>query len=233
VLDPRFQSFVAAIASPLAYGMTPGEAARWIKASLSPDLDLKVAPMQGYARDAWRRETWPPWVPPSPGIVSWETACCYPATVFSEAFPILDRGRAAGLPFQLLGAAGVRGRELAERLTAFALPGAAFHVHPYERRDGVSARLVEGVRLTVTDTDRFLPALTGVGIVTCLQAMLGQRLWRTRGARPEWFDKLYGTSAVRQAILEGESPRRIAARWQPAICAYAETRDAALLYHRP
>jgi uncharacterized protein YbbC (DUF1343 family) len=233
VLDPQFESFVATVRVPLAYGMTPGEAALWIRSALDLDLDLKVAPMRGYVRDARRAPDWPPWIPPSPGIVSWETAECYPATVFAEAFPAVDRGLDAGLPFQVLALPGVRGRDFAARLRDVAPPGVAFHAHPYDRREGSCVRNVQGVRLVVTDRRRYRPALTSLCLVSALQAAGGRQIWRNDGARPDWFDKLYGAAWIREALLDGEAPARIAARWRPALAAYAQTRESVLLYRQP
>jgi uncharacterized protein YbbC (DUF1343 family) len=232
VLDARFESFVAALRVPLAYGMTPGEAALWIRADQKLDLDLSVAPMLGYFRGPRRGAGWPSWIPPSPGIASWESAECYPATVFAEAFPALDRGRDAGLPFQVLGMPGIRGRDLAAALEGLAPPGIAFHPHSYSRVGDASVRHVEGVRLTVVEPDRYRPALTSLCLVSALQEAAGKRLWRTAGARPEWFDKLYGVAWVREALLDGEMPARIAARWERDCAAFAATRRAVLLYPR-
>jgi len=230
--EPRFAGFVAALNVPLVYGLTPGEAARWIRSDLRLPVDLHVAPLRGYRREGRRQPDWPPWVPPSPGILSWESAACYPATVFAEAFPAIDHGRRAGLPFQLLGAPWLAGRATAGKLNDLGLPGVRFHSHPYVADSPVFGRkLVDGLRLTVTDHDTFLPATTGVCLAAALQAQRGAwRFWRAGGARPEWFDRLYGTDAVRLALADGVAPLAIAARWRPALAAFAASRNRALLY---
>ena len=63
---PALESFVAAVPVPMCYGMTPGESAQWIRVALRLDVELRVARMDGYRRDARRQPSWPPWVPPSP-----------------------------------------------------------------------------------------------------------------------------------------------------------------------
>jgi len=106
MLDERFSSFVGCVRAPLHYGMTPGETAAWLKHALALDLDLKVAPMKNYCRQSRRGPDWPPWIPPSPGIRSWETGYCYLATVFGEALPAINIGRNSNLAFQVFQRAG-------------------------------------------------------------------------------------------------------------------------------
>jgi len=100
MLDPAHASFVGRIPAPFVYGMTIGETARWLAAALHLDLDLRIAPMRGYRADG-RRPDRAVWLPPSPGIRTWESAWCYPATVFCEALPLLRADRGGPLSFQV------------------------------------------------------------------------------------------------------------------------------------
>ena len=71
----------------------------------------------------------------------------------------------------------------------------------------------------------------GVSLLACIQALGGrERLWDAPGTRPEFFDKLFGTDAVRRGLLAGRSGTAIAADWEPALAAFRRTRAAALLY---
>jgi uncharacterized protein YbbC (DUF1343 family) len=225
--EPAFESFVAAMPIPMFHGMTPGEAARWIRSHYALNVDLKVAPLRGYRREPKRQPDWPPWIPPSPGIVSWESANCYSALVFLEAFGAIDHGRPAGLPFQLFGADWIRGDKLCEELNARRLPGARFHTHIYS----LQSRRIRGARLTVTDARAFQPILTSLHIVQALQQLCGvEALWRSPQVRPEFFDKLYGTDQVRLALQRGDDPETVRRAWAPALASFRKTREAALLY---
>jgi len=232
VLDPRFESFAASVPGPLCLGMTPGETALWFKRELGLKLDLRVARLQGYRRQAARGPDWPPWVPPSPGIASWESAACYPATVFTEALPAVLCGRRSTLPFQLLAGPPAWESQLVRSLERLRLPGLALYPHRFQPAwgDG-SDRAHEGVRLVVTDPNAFRPAQASVVLVHTLQKLAGtRRLWSGPGARPEWFDKLYGTDTVRLALQAGESPAAIARSWAPGLRRFAQSRRACLLY---
>ncbi|MFO7534211.1 MAG: DUF1343 domain-containing protein [Kiritimatiellia bacterium] len=235
VLQPGFESFVGCVRTPLAHAMTPGEAARWIRNERGLDLDLTVIPMAGYRRDARRGTDWPPWVPPSPGIRSWESAACYLATVFTEGVPAVSCGRTTTLPFQIFGAPWLKAEALREMLDAAALPGVTFHPHPFIPPSAPYAgRLIPGLRMVVTDPLRFRPARVSVAILAGLQTLHGRRrLWSSPGTRPEFFDKLYGTDAVRLALQDGETAAAIANSWSSGLAAFQQSRKRALLYPDP
>jgi uncharacterized protein YbbC (DUF1343 family) len=232
VMHPPFESFVAALPIPMFHGMTPGEAALWMKRNLRIDVDLKVARMQGYRREPRRGIGWPAWIPPSPGIVSWETAECYASMVFLEAFPGIDHGRAMGLPFQVFGAAGLDGSALCRALNARRFPGAVWHPHVVTLRGANGlARLVTAVRMVVTDPGAFRPIAASVHMVHALQQLRGAaRWWSQPGARPDFFDKLYGTNRVREKLQGGAAPAEIVRSWQADLRSFLPTRNAVLLY---
>ena len=232
MLNPSFASFVGPAELPLATGLTPGEAARWLTRHLNLDLDLRIAPLRGWPRQGQRGPDWPDFVPPSPGIRAWESGMTYLATVFSEALPGVDVGRGTNLAFRVLGAPWLRAEAFCEQIRAARLSGVRFH--PYRYVAGVApyaGRELDGVRLSVTDPDRFHPAATSVHLLHLLAQMYGPaRIWRHRGVRPAWFDTLYGTDQVRRALQAGVPPRQIIAAWRPACAPYRIARPEVLLY---
>jgi uncharacterized protein YbbC (DUF1343 family) len=230
VTDPAFSSFVGLADTPLSYGMTPAEFARWFVVTRCLPLDLRIARLGGYTRQNGRGEDWPPWMPPSPAMLSWESARCFPATVIFEAFPPVDHGRATALPFQVFGAEWTRGEPLAEILNDARIEGVRFFAHRYNAQPRQSSpRPVDGVRMVVTNPDAFRPAFTALHLIRALEVAHGrQRLWRN--ARPDWLDKLFATGTVRAAIMDGESPANIAGTWEPELRAFLVTRKHALLY---
>ncbi len=232
MLQPSHESFVGCLPLPFVYGMTPGETAQWIVATLGLEVDLKVAPMQGYQRHPARPFEGLPWIPPSPGIVSWESATCYPTTVFGEALPAIDHGRVTGLPFQLVGAPWIDGQALAADLTSRQIAGVCWHPHPYYLMTGSQAgTLVKGLRLTVTDSDAFQPMQASVAILHALREHYGvDAVWHHAKARPEFFDQLMGNSTLRCALQDGIAPDVITRSWAGDLAAFAESREKALLY---
>lgn len=232
MLDPAFESFVAMVPVPMVYGMTPGETALFLREHLGLDIDLKVAVMNAYDRSPRRGHGWPPWVPPSQGIRSWESAMCYTATVSGEALPALDCGRGTGLPFQVFGAPWMDGREVCGALGRARLRGVRFLPHPYVAAAGRhEGRLLDGVRMVVHDPNCFRPLRTSVTILSVLGERYGlNRLWRARGTRPRFFDALFGTDLTRRRLLGGDPPADIAAQWREKCTRFKQLRRRHLLY---
>ena len=226
MLEKGFESFVAPAVVPLATGMTPAESARWLVKNLGLSVDLRISSMRGWNRDAGRGTDWPEFIPPSPGIRSWETGMTYLATVFSEALPGVDCGRGTNLAFRTLGAPWLKAEPFCERMNGLKLAGVKFH--PYRYVAGVApyaGRELDGVRISVTDVARFHPVSVSVHVLHTLAAMHGAaRIWRCKGARPEWFDKLYGTDQVRRALVLGASVADVIAAWRPGLAAFRATR---------
>jgi len=229
MLDERFSSFVGSIPAPMHYGMTPAETALWLKHSLALDLDLKVAPMKNYCRQSRRGADWPPWITPSPGIRSWETAYCYLATVFAEALPAVNIGRSSNLIFQVFSVPGIRSYILCKLLNREKLPGVSFYSHPYKIEG--QPKIFDGVRIAVHNPDLFHPVAAGVAIIAAIQKIGGIDLvWKPKGTRADFFDKLYGTDQVRLALQAGQPAAAIIRSWQGPLRAFRSGRKPFLLY---
>lgn len=223
VLDTPFESFVGAVPAPLVYGMTPGETARWMRRVFSLDVDLQVVPLQGYARSSSLQGAWPGGIPPSPALVDWPSAVYYPATVWSEAFSELHCRRGQSLSFQVLSAHWLRAEATCEMLKEMQLPGV--RVEPFRDDDR------PGVRLRLTDSRVYRPAVAGVHLLYALQSVHGPEiLWRRSGCREAFFDQLMGTDTVRKQLQAGSTPDAIVAGWQDQLRAFLQQRRLHLLY---
>jgi uncharacterized protein YbbC (DUF1343 family) len=229
ITEPAFASFVALEGLPMSYGMTPGEAALWIKSYFKLDVTVQVARVAAYARESDLPEAWP-WLPPSPAMLSWDTAMCFPATVCFEGLPAIDHGRKTGQPFQLLGSPWTRGAELCDRMADCKLPGITFSPHTYRTQGGAAdSSDIDGMMITITAPHSFRPILTAVSLVQCLQELYGiDKTWTD--ARPEFFDKLFGTDSVRKALLDGQSAPDIAREWQPGLHSFDQARSSCMIY---
>ncbi len=232
MLDPALRSFVGMLPAPMAYGMTPGETALWLRGSTMPEVELHVAAMRGYRRQPLHHLVAPPWIAPSPGIVSIQSAMSYPALVFSEAFARLDHGAGSAFSFQILTHAGWDAHALAAALQARGTPGAVWSPHWSAPPAGAPGRAPGGgVRLQVTQPDRFRPIAASVQLLVELQRLQGVRsLWHARHARPAFFDKLYGDRMVREALRAGADPETIVQAWAPGLRRFRRIRNRYLLY---
>ena len=233
MLDPAFASFVAPCALPLVYGMTPAETAQWMKAALGLGVRLSVVPMEGWSRaDAAWDGARPAYLPPSPGIKTWECAMTYAATVFSEALPGIDCGRGTNLAFRVLGAPWLRAEAFCGRMSQERLAGVTFRPYRYVAAVAPYAgKELDGVRLTVTNPAQFHPAQVSLVLLQTLAELYGAaRVWRHKGVRPDWFDKLYGTDRVRTHMKSGLPLKPLFAEWARERKDFEHVRQTVLLY---
>jgi uncharacterized protein YbbC (DUF1343 family) len=85
---------------------------------------------------------------------------------------------------------------------------------------------VRGLRLSLTDRARYDPTATAVRLLAALRATHPDSF----AFRPSQFDRLAGGPDLRRSIEQGESPARIAQRWNDRIQRYREWRRSFLLY---
>jgi uncharacterized protein YbbC (DUF1343 family) len=196
--DFAFVSFVAPLNIPFCHGMTPGECARYIAREEALGIDLTVIKMQDWTHAS--RAPWPNFMPPSPAIRSWDSAALYPATVFTEAYPAIDCDRNGSLAFRVVGAPWL---DIAKLLDDFMdpLPACGMGVRPVRYRPAggtYAGQTLNGLLLSVENPDAFYPVTAGAIILAAL--LHRHRDEMSKNARPEWLDKLVGSTALRDAI---------------------------------
>ena len=232
MLNRRFQSFVALVPSPVVYGMTPGEAAQWLKKRLRLKLDLRIAKADGYGREAFPLRAWPHWQPPSPSILNWQSGLCFPITVFFEALPGIDHGRGTGFPFEVVGAPRLDNGDVCKSLQGENLPGVSFAPCEYlAQSSAYRRRRLQGIRISVSDPHAYRPVRTAVSLISALQqACPAEQLWKHPEARPGFFDQLMGAGGVRRELQRGVPPDEIASHWEPEVDSFLAVRSKFLLY---
>ena len=198
--DGGHMGFVCPADLPLCHGMTIGEEAKFLAKDI-PGARLSVVKMKGWSHAV--RDPWPDFLPPSPGIKSWDSAVLYPATVFTEAFPALDTDRGGNLAFRVLGAEWMDPQKLirdtGEKLLSYGLS-------MREYRWGK----ISGVLLSVDNVGRYRPVAASMVLLSAIRKRWPKLL--AQGAREEWLAKLMG----------GVS--RDPAEWKDPLAAYAGKR---------
>lgn len=229
VLDPAYATFVGLYPVPMRHGLTTGEVARLINGEYDVGADLVVVPTEGWRRDLWQDDTGLPWINPSPNMPSLESATHYPGTCLFEGTN-LSVGRGTPRAFQQIGAPWLDHETLVERLEAHSLPGvrfAAVMFTPEAPGDGkYGDEAVRGVRLTVTDRQRYDPTVTAVAMLV--------EIYRLHAGRLEWreshFDRLAGTARLRERVVAGASIDEITAPWAAQLTGFRQLREQYLLY---
>jgi uncharacterized protein YbbC (DUF1343 family) len=225
---PRFSSFIGLYPIPLRHGMTAGELARLFNEKfLERKAKLTVVPMENWTRGEWFDETSLPWVQPSPNLPTLDGATVYPGQVIIEGTN-LSEGRGTTKPFEIFGAPWIDGFVLAKRLNEARLPGVKFReVWFTPTFSKFSGQLCGGCQLHVTDRNAFHPVLATLTILSVVKQLYGDKL----EFHADYFDKVMGTSSVREALTRGESVKKIVEGFQPGLDEFARLREPFLLYH--
>jgi uncharacterized protein YbbC (DUF1343 family) len=230
--DPRDQvpaSLVNTTPGPLVHGLTAGEMAQFVNATLAKPAKLTVVPMKGWKRSMTWADTGRAWVSPSPNLRSAEAALLYPGTALLEGTSASE-GRGSEAPFLLVGAPWMKPEAIIPTLpgsgltleTATFTPTASPAATDPKYKDQPCA----GIRIAVKDAAAVQPYKFGVALLVALKGQPGFE-WRRDGAAIDW---LVGTKKLRAAIDRGDPVDAIVASDLPAIEAFRKARQKALLY---
>jgi len=223
------ESLVNTAPGPLVHGLTAGEMAQFVNASLAKPARLTVVPMKGWRRNMSWADTGRPWVPPSPNLRTPEAALVYPGTALVEGTNASE-GRGTETPFLLIGAPWLKAEAVIPTLPssgvefeATTFTPEASPAAPEPKHSGVPCA---GIHITVKDAAAVTPYKLGVALLVALKGQAGFE-WLREGAA---IDRLVGTKKLRAAIDRGDPVDAIVASDLPAIETFRKARQKSLLY---
>jgi uncharacterized protein YbbC (DUF1343 family) len=229
ILDTAYRSMVGVLAVPMRYGMTLGELALLAREDLGLSTDLRVIPAAGWRRSMTFDRTGLPFVAPSPNLRDLEALFHYPGICLFEG-TALSVGRGTDLPFHQIGAPWLDTAAVLDRVRSARLAGVRFsgvRFTPDRPGDGKYAdTTVIGIRLTLTDPDRYDPVLTALTLLAAVRAVHPGQI----GFVPRQFDRLAGGPEVREALEAGVQPGALVRRWKRGIAEFERRRAPYLLY---
>jgi uncharacterized protein YbbC (DUF1343 family) len=229
VLDTAWRTPVGQLAVPMRYGMTLGELARLARADLGLTTALRVIPLAGWRREAALDATGLPFIPPSPNLQSLEALFDYPGTCLFEGTN-LSVGRGTDAAFRQVGAPWLDTAAVLARVRTGGPAGVAFRGVRFTPRapgDGkYGDTALAGIRLEVTDRDRYDPTAAAVALLAAIRAVHGDRF----GWIPRHFDRLAGGPDLRAQLEAGVAPAAIVAGWAGPVRAFKARRREFLLY---
>ncbi len=218
VLDEALSSFVNFYPLPIRHGMTLGELATMMNDERDIGARLEVIGVAGWQRSELWGASGLPWLSPSPNLRTEAQVLLYPAVGLLESTPV-SVGRGTDAPFELLGAPWMDGDAVVAALAEEHLPGVTARAVTFTPRSGPHRRArCNGVRLTVTDPEAFVPVRTGLA--------LARALFRVHGS--EWdaerLSRMIGREDVVTALERGDSLDAIEALYADDLAAFVERR---------
>ena len=225
VIDRDQLSFVGYFPLPVRHGMTVGELAQMFNTENRIGANLMVVQMEGWRRAEWFDETGLPWVDPSPNMRSLDAALLYPAIGQLEYSKNYSVGRGTDSPFELIGAEFIKGSQLSGELNRKAIPG--FRCYPVVFTPNASmlaGKKIEGLRLEITNRDRFDAGRLGVELMLSLHKLYPGKIDFAVNR------KLIGDSVLMQEVTAGQPAVRILARQDEALKRFRALRAKYLIY---
>jgi uncharacterized protein YbbC (DUF1343 family) len=230
ILQKEFASFVGLHPIAVRHGMTVGELARmcnaegWLAGAVR--ADLVVIRMSGWRRRMWYDQTGLRFIKPSPNIPNLETAIIYPGLCLLEGTNVSE-ARGTKLPFRQFGAPWIDAESLAARLNELTLPGLEFAPVSFTPKSSKYAgQECHGARIAITRRDAVQAYWSGIQIVNVVRQMYPDKFeWRA-----EHFDRLCGTSMIREAIVSRSSLAMVRQSWQEQLKAFLQIRRKYLIY---
>ncbi len=218
VRTPEFESFIAQHPIPVVHGMTIGELAKMINAEAwladGVSCDLTVIPCNNYTHQ--KNYTLP--IKPSPNLPNQRSIYLYPGLCFFEG-TVLSIGRGTDKQFQLIGHPSLK--EMPFQFTPVSSPGAKYPKLENEACFGVDLT-------TLDEADLFKQQQLDISwLLKMYEAFDNKSHFFLENG---FFDKLAGTTKLRQQIIDGLTEQQIRTSWQAGIDAFKAKRKQYLLY---
>ncbi len=217
VLDKKHKSFVGMQSIPIVHGMTVGEYAEmlngegWLKNGVK--ADLQVITCMFYTHNMLYDLP----VAPSPNLRSKQAILLYPSLCLFEGTEV-SVGRGTETPFEVWGHPDYKNKDYTF------VPKSSFgSAHPlYENQECNGQNLHQ-------PTDEILKLLDGKLNLDFIKTAYSSSK-KTDGFFNSFFEKLAGTSELRQQILEKKSVEEIRASWESKLSTFKKIRKKYLLY---
>lgn len=225
ILDMKLKSGIGMFPIPILHGMTIAEFAQMINGEgwLANGLKckLKIIPLQNYNHDTPYELP----VPPSPNLNTQQSVLLYPSLCLFEG-TVISQGRGTYFPFTVLGNPMLKDK-YSFSFTPVSIKGMA-------ETPLFMNQACYGLDLRKYDTDIFRrkKQLNLQWLKEFYQAYPQKEKFfdYTQSRQMGNFDKLAGTTELRQQIIDGASDDEIRKSWEPGLSQYKEMRKKYLLY---
>ena len=230
-------SFVSQFPITYVHGFTAGELAGFLnEESLLKNgirCNLKVIKMKGWKRKMNFAATGLPWVISSPHIPRPETAYFYAASGILGELYSFNIGIGYTLPFELFAAEWIDAEKLATDLNDLKIPGVRFRPIHYKPYYGSQKDIyLHGVQTYITDVNKIpLTLLQFYVLQECYKLYPDKNVFDLcDSARLSMFDKVCGTSQIRETFSKNFTVKSIQEIWNKDVDNFRKKAKKYFLY---
>lgn len=226
VLDMNLKSGIGMFPIPIAHGMTIGELAQmyngegWLINQIK--CKITVIPVANYRHDM---EYHLP-VSPSPNLNTQQSILLYPSLCLFEG-TIISQGRGTHFPFTVLGNPDLKGKYRFP-FTPESIKGMSeTPLHLNKTCYGIDLRNFDTYELRKTKQIKLN------WLIELYQAYpFKEKFFDSKqSSQIGNFDKLAGTTLLKQQIISGKSEKQIRDSWEPGLSEFKKLREKYLLYN--
>lgn len=218
VLKKEFSSFVGLHEIPVVHGMTVGEYANmvnnegWLKGGVK--CNLTVIEMENYNR----KDVYELPIAPSPNLPNQKAIYLYPSLCFFEGTEVSE-GRGTDKPFQQFGYPKMPNGDT--KFTPRSIDGVA----KYPKLEN---KQCNGLDLSLLSED----SLRNLGQINLNWLIETYRNYPNKDKffKADFFDKLAGSSELREQIITGKSSEEIRKTWETELLQFKMKRKKYLVY---
>ncbi len=208
IVEDGYFSFVSQFAIPYVHGLTVGELAKLLNEEgmlqNRVKCNLTVIPMEGWTRDMYFEQTGLPWVLTSPHIPHRYSPFYYAASgILGELRGVLSIGVGYTLPFQTFATEWIKSEELANKMNSYNLDGVIFRPISYKPYYGFGKdKMLNGVEIYITDYKRINLTNAQFYFAQAISELYGRNIIAENEGRFDMFDKVLGTSKIRELFMQ-------------------------------
>jgi len=225
ILDMKLKSGIGMFPIPITHGMTIGELAQlyngegWLENKAK--CAVTIIPVANYSHDM---EYVLP-VAPSPNLNTQQSILLYPSLCLFEG-TIISQGRGTYFPFSVLGNPDLKGK-YDYSFTPVSIKGMAeTPLHQDKACYGLDLRKYDASEFRKTGQINLKWLIEMYQTYPYKEKFFDFRQSKQMGN----FDKLAGTTLLKEQIIAGKSEQEIRASWEPGLSGYKKLREKYLLY---
>jgi uncharacterized protein YbbC (DUF1343 family) len=208
LVEDGYYSFVSQFAIPYVHGLTVGELAMLLNEEglleNKSKCKLQVVPMEGWTRDMYFEQTSLPWVLTSPHIPHKYSPFYYAISgILGELRGVLSIGVGYTIPFQTFATEWINGEELASKMNSYNLQGVIFRPITYKPYYGFGKdKMLHGVEVYITDYTNINLIPIQFYFAQAVNELYGRNIISENEGRFDMFDKVLGTSKIRELFIQ-------------------------------
>lgn len=208
IVEDGYYSFVSQFAIPYLHGLTVGELALLLNEEglleNKSKCKLSVVAMEGWTRDIYFEKTGLPWVLTSPHIPHKHSSFYYPATgILGELRGVLSIGVGYTIPFQTFATEWINGEELAKKMNSYNLEGVIFRPISFKPYYAFGKdKMLQGVEIYITDYTNINLMPIQFYFAQAVNELYGRNIISENEGRFDMFDKVLGTSKIRELFMQ-------------------------------